>query len=80
MKLVEFISMFNSGLAITHTIMVRAIATFFNVLVIVIIFRIFAPGLATELVRFATTIVAIANDTVESLEEGSIAGDTYVGY
>jgi len=51
--------------------MARAIATFFNMLILVIILRIFAPGLAAELVRFATSIVAIANEAVDTLQDSA---------
>lgn len=69
--------MFTLGLVSKATSMVRAIATFFNLLVLVIILRIFAPGLAAELVHLATNVLEIANETVEELRVSSSDYDAY---
>ena len=49
----------------------KAIALFFNLMVLVIILKIFAPGLASEIVRLATNVVAIANEAVTELRASS---------
>lgn len=53
--------------------MTKAIAFLFNLLVIVIVLKIFAPGLANELISLATTVVAVTNDAVQELQStGSV--------
>ena len=49
------------------TSMFKALSFFFNLLVLVIVLKIFAPGLAGELITLATNIVALANEAVASI-------------
>ncbi|OGY90551.1 MAG: hypothetical protein A2677_01360 [Candidatus Komeilibacteria bacterium RIFCSPHIGHO2_01_FULL_52_14] len=47
--------------------MFKALSFFFNLLVLVVVLRIFAPGLAGELVTLATKVVVLANEAVDAI-------------
>ena len=60
--------------------MMRAIALFFNFLVLILILRMFAPGLASNLITLATNVVAIANEAVEALDMSTVHNSTDDGF
>jgi len=47
--------------------MFRALSFFFNLLVLVVILRMFAPGLGFQLVSLATKVVVLANEAVDAI-------------
>lgn len=47
--------------------MFKALSFLLNLIVLVIVLRIFAPGLGHELVTLATKVVALANEAVDAV-------------
>ena len=59
--------------------MFKALALFFNLLVLIVVLKMFAPGLSEALVELMTNVVVITNEAVASLAEQSQQG-TYQDY
>jgi hypothetical protein len=61
--------------------MIRLLEMFVSILILIIVLRIFSPGLANALVELTTNVVVLANEAVVALQhnaeqQGLVAGQS----